>query len=134
VEALYRSAAEVPMLSGVNRLLLVGIASLLGLHTRLSWSTDFPAAEGKTERLIGLCMATGARRYISGPAARGYIQPALFEASGIDLVFKNYDGYPEYPQLYPPFVHGVTVLDVLFNVGPDAPWYIWGWREGPLHT
>jgi hypothetical protein len=24
----------------------------------------------------------------------------------------------------------VSILDLLFNVGPDAPWYIWGWREG----
>lgn len=130
VEALYRSAADEPMLSLVNRLFLEGVGSILGLATRLTWSTDFPGVEGKTERLIGLCKATGARRYISGPAARGYIQDELFEEAGVELLFKSYFGYPEYPQLHPPFAHGVTVLDLLFNVGPDAPWYIWGWREG----
>lgn len=134
IESLYRSAAKEAMLSLVNRHFLEGIAGLLGLDTPLIWSTDFPNVEGKTDRLVGLCKATGARRYISGPAAKGYIQSDLFERAGVDLMFKNYDGYPEYPQLHPPFAHGVTVLDLLFNVGPDAPWYIWGWREGPLRA
>ena len=134
IEALYRSAADEQMLSHVNRLFLEGIGNVLGLNTPLKWSSEFPGAEGKTERLVALCRATGAGRYISGPAARSYIEPESFEQSGVELTFKSYDGYPEYPQQHPPFTHGVTVLDLLFNVGPDAPWYIWGWREGPLTT
>jgi hypothetical protein len=36
----------------------------------------------------------------------------------------DYAGYPEYSQLHPPFEHGVTVLDLLFMVGPGAPQYL----------
>ena len=36
----------------------------------------------------------------------------------------DYSGYPEYPQLHPPFEHGVTVLDLIFNTGADAPLYM----------
>lgn len=132
VEALYRAASEQRMLSAVNRLFLEGIGALLGLQTRFTWSRDLPSTEGRTERLVSLCRATTADRYISGPAAKSYLQAELFEQAGIELVFKRYEGYPEYPQLHPPFAHNVTVLDLLFNVGPDAPWYIWGWRDGPL--
>jgi len=132
IEALYRVAADEHMLSRVNRLFLEEIKNILGLATPLKWSSEFPETEGKTERLITLCRAAGAGRYISGPAARSYIEPALFEQAGVELVFKSYDGYPEYPQQHPPFAPGVTVLDLLFNVGPDAPWYIWGWRDGKL--
>jgi hypothetical protein len=32
----------------------------------------------------------------------------------------DYTGYPEYPQLYPPFMHRVSVIDVLLNAGPAA--------------
>ncbi len=32
-------------------------------------------------------------------------------------------------ELYRPFEHGVSVLDLLFNTGDKAPYYIWGWRE-----
>ena len=132
IEALYRSAADEQMLSQVNRLFLEGIGDMLGLKTALRWSSEFPAADGKTERLVSLCKATGADRYISGPAARDYIDPDCFARAGIELTFKSYEGYPEYPQQHPPFTHGVTVLDLLFSVGPDAPWYVWGWRTGPL--
>lgn len=27
------------------------------------------------------------------------------------------------------FCHEVSILDLLFYVGDDAPYYIWGWRE-----
>jgi hypothetical protein len=129
IEALYRAAADEQMLSKVNRIFLEGIGSILGTNTKLRWSSEFPGVEGKSEALLALIRAVGASRYVSGPAARAYIAADLFEHAQIDLSFKNYDGYPEYPQQYPPFAHGVTVLDLLFNVGPDAPWYIWGWRE-----
>lgn len=132
IEALYRSAAGEQMLSHVNRLFLEGIGDILGLKTSLRWSSEFDAADGKTERLVALCQATGAARYVSGPAARSYVDTDCFARAGIELAFKSYEGYPEYPQQHPPFAHGVTVLDLLFNVGPDAPWYIWGWRTGPL--
>jgi hypothetical protein len=36
----------------------------------------------------------------------------------------DYGGYPEYAQLHPPFVHGVSILDLLFNCGPDARRYM----------
>ena len=41
-------------------------------------------------------------------------------AEQITIEWMNYDGYPEYPQLYPPFEHGVSIVDLLFNVGPDS--------------
>ena len=52
-----------------------------------------------------------------------------YEEKGIKLAWKNYTGYPEYPQLSENFTHQVSIIDLLFNVGDDAPWYIWGWRE-----
>ena len=134
IEGLYRTAADEQMLSTVNRIFLEGIGSILGSNTRLRWSSEFSIAEGKSEALLALIRAAGASRYVSGPAARNYIAIELFEQARIELSFKSYDGYPEYPQQYPPFAHGVTVLDLLFNVGPDAPWYIWGWREGRHNT
>ena len=44
----------------------------------------------------------------------------------------DYGGYPEYAQFHPPLTHAVTVLDLLFHTGPEAPWHIWGWRERTL--
>lgn len=134
VESMYKSAAEEPHLSSVNQIFLLGLGQILGVSTRLWLSSDLSYADGKTDRLVALCNAVGASRYLSGPAAQNYIDANAFTNSGIALLFKSYEGYPEYPQQFPPFLHGVTVLDLLFNVGPDAAWYIWGWRDGPLYA
>lgn len=103
---------------------------LLGLSTKFCHSSDYEVSGGKLDRLVEIVRKTGATRYISGPAAKDYIDPLCFAEVGIELVWKDYSGYPEYPQRFQPFEHGVSILDLLFNVGPNAPWYIWGWREG----
>ena len=66
---------------------------------------------------------------MSGPAAKDYIIPEMYSAQNIKVVWKNYNGYPEYPQLHGEFNHYVSILDLLFHTGNDAPYYIWGWRE-----
>ena len=44
----------------------------------------------------------------------------------IEVLWMSYDGYREYPQLYPPFEPHVSVLDLIFNVGPAASEYLLG--------
>jgi len=122
-ERLYAECEET-RLSAINFMFITEVCSVLGIRTRLSWSTDYELAEGRTERLAGICRQAGADTYVSGPGARAYIDPAVFEAANIDLVYFDYSGYPEYPQLYPPFDHQVTVLDLLCNVGADAAQYM----------
>lgn len=124
--------AQWTSLSELNRVTIQHIArEFLGITTAFADSRDFAAEGHKLDRLLDLVRKTGATSYLSGPAARDYIVPERFEALGVNLVWKDYSGYPEYPQRFPPFEHGVTILDLLFNVGPDAPWYIWGWRTDP---
>lgn len=122
-EPLY--ARHEPLLSAVNFGFIAAICGILGVATRLSWSMDYrPLKEGKTERLVDLCKRAGGTHYVSGPAARDYIEPALFEAAGIGLSFFDYSGYPEYPQRFGAFEHGVTILDLFFNTGPQARRYM----------
>ena len=130
LDCLYDTEHE--KLSEFNRQTTSMVCKLLGLDTELLVSTDFAVRAVKTDRLIEICQQIGTTTYLSGPKARAYIDEGKFHAAGIDLVYKEYSGYPEYPQLFPPFEHGVTILDLLFNCGPAAPEYIWGWREMPL--
>ena len=80
--------------------------------------------DGKTERLADLCVQAGGTEYISGPAAKDYIDEKAFADRGIQLTWFDYAGYPEYLQLWGEFAHGVTILDLLFNCGRDAPRYM----------
>ena len=108
-------------LSLLNRALIEAVCGYLGITTRISNSWEYELQPGKTERLVSLCEQAGGTEYISGPAARDYIQPELFAERGIALGWFDYSGYPEYPQLWGEFTHGVTILDLLFNCGKDAP-------------
>lgn len=123
IEGLYERAATLPMLTAVNELFIRTIAQRLGITTKISRSTDYSGTPGKNERLMAICAQAGASTYLSGPAAASYIDEALWNAQGITVEFKSYEGYPEYPQLHGPFEHGVTILDLLFNLGDEAAAY-----------
>jgi hypothetical protein len=111
-------------LSEVNRRFLVAISEFLGISTRFSSSSDYAPSDGKSERLIDLCRQAGAVQYLSGPAARAYIDESLFEQSGIRVRYADYAGYEEYPQFFPPFEHSVSIVDLLFHTGTDAVRYM----------
>jgi hypothetical protein len=123
--------SEWRLLSDLNQHLIRLIArDLLGLKTefRDSRSLDLGDAR-KQERVLAIVQKTGSDVYVSGPAAKAYLEPHRFAEAGVTLVWKDYAGYPEYEQLHAPFRHDVTILDLLFHTGSDAPHYIWGWRE-----
>ena len=117
-------------LSALNQHLIKAISSdFLGITTRFAESRDFAPQGSKLDRLMALLAIVGAETYVSGPTAKSYIEEERFAQQGTKLVWKSYSGYPEYPQRFPPFDHSVSIVDLLFNVGPDAPQFIWGWRE-----
>ena len=118
-EALYLECEEV-YLSRINQQFIVAICSVLGIRTKIVTSADYELIEGKTARLVSLCQQASATEYLSGPAAREYLDEDQFREAGISLRYVDYSDYPEYPQLHPPFDHFVTVLDLIFNTGSDA--------------
>ena len=111
-------------LSRLNRRFIEAICEYLGIDTVISNSWDYKIVSGKTERLASLCAQAGGTEYISGPAAKEYIDEKVFSDMDIKLTWFNYTGYPEYPQLWGQFTHGVTILDLLFNCGKNAHRYM----------
>lgn len=108
------------LLSEINFYFINSLCEVLNIETKLSWSHDYGLVEGKTERLVDLVSKAGGTEYISGPAAQTYIEADLFEQANIKLSWMDYSQYPEYPQLYPPFEHGVSIIDLIINTGPEA--------------
>ena len=121
---LYERAGQMEYLSQINYLFLTEICGLLGIETDITWSSDYDLVEGQTERLVDLVRSAGGDYYLSGPAAKSYIKDELFDEAGIQLAYMDYSGYPEYPQLYGDFQHEVSILDLLFMCGPEAPSYM----------
>lgn len=121
---LYESVSDVVSLSEINRRFIETICGWLGITTPIFSSRELGGSGTKNERLISLCKALGATSYLSGPAARAYMDEAAWSGAGIDVEYKSYEGYPEYPQLHGQFEHGVCILDLLLNVGDDAAGFI----------
>ena len=111
-------------LSELNRTLIEAICRFLGIRTSITNSWDYQLCDGATERLADLCVQAGATEYVSGPSARDYIDEGVFRDRDIRLTWFDYAGYPEYPQLWGTFAHGVSILDLLFNCGGDAHRYM----------
>lgn len=120
----YECCYKEEYLSKINYAFLTKICDILGITTKITWSSDYKLVDGKTERLVGLCEEAGADLYLSGPAAKDYIVDELFEKAGIQLQYMDYSGYKEYTQLYGKFEHGVSILDLIFNEGKEAPKYM----------
>ena len=107
-------------LSVLNRSLILAICDYLNISTILKNSWDYDIGEGKSERLVSLCQQAGGDVYVSGPAARSYIDERPFEEAGIKIEWFDYSGYPIYPQLWREFTHYVSILDLIFNCGKDS--------------
>jgi len=100
---------------------LEAICNYLEINTAISDSREFALVNGKNERLADLCKQANGSEYISGPAARDYIDEQIFDDMGIILTWFDYNGYKEYPQLWGEFTHRVSIIDLLFNCGKDTP-------------
>jgi len=103
----------------------IALAGELGiLDTDFLMSSSLGEQGEKTERLVRIVQRVGADTYLTGPAAKNYLDESQFANAGIRLEYAEY-GYPDYPQLYPGFVGQVSILDLLFMTGTSAPSYIW---------
>src|SRR5438067_416813 len=123
LEELYRSKPQ--LLADFTIDSTIQLARELGLHqTKFIRSSSLNVTGVKTDRILQILKQLGATHYISGPAAKDYLEEEKFAEAGIGLEYIIYD-YQEYPQLYPPFDPQVTILDLLFMMGPEAPHYIW---------
>lgn len=112
-------------ISDLDILICRKICKWLGINTELVRSSDYNCEGIKDHKLIALAKAVEATHYLSGPSARNYIQPQLWKEAKIDLDYIDYPTYPSYPQIAEPFDPYVSVLDLLFMVGPEAPKFIW---------
>lgn len=122
-EPLYTKNNEI-YLSKINYAFITTINSILGIKTPMRWSSEFELKGDRNERLVNLCKDVGATEYYSGPSAKAYVNESLFTEAGIKLTYLDYSGYPQYRQLYGEFTHEVSILDLIFNEGPNAIKYM----------
>jgi hypothetical protein len=112
-------------LSDLNQHIIKNISNnFLFIKTKFSDSRQYNLKKTKSDRVIELLKKVGATTYISGPSGKNYLNEKKFFEEEIKLEWMSYDGYPTYSQIYQPFEHNVSIIDLLFNVGPNAREYL----------
>lgn len=112
---------DTDLLSEINLKFIRTINDILGIQTEIIDSLALNLNGNKNERLVEAVTKLNGTHYLSGPAAKDYLDTNLFEKNNIQVEWMDYSGYTEYPQLYPPYTNGVSILDALFSNGPDLP-------------
>jgi hypothetical protein len=108
---------EWPLLIDLDLALTRLLARWLDIRTPVCRSSELGLAESDPNgRLLQLCRHFKAGRYLSGAAARNYLDAGLFASSGIEVIWQDYQ-HPVYEQLHGPFVPYLSMLDLLFNCG-----------------
>ena len=82
----------------------------------IHWSSAMGVEGTGSARVLAVCEALGAERYVTGHGAREYLNHESFEAAGIRVEYLDYQKR-EYPQLHGAFTPFVSALDLAANCG-----------------
>lgn len=94
------------------------IVDWLEIPTRILDSRDYSIVGNKTDMLISMCEAVGADHYLSNEGSRDYVDEKAMADAGTQHCWQIFE-HPIYEQGCT-FVENLSVIDLLFNVGPAA--------------
>jgi hypothetical protein len=108
------------LLIDLNMAFIRMIVEQLGLDTRIYFSSELKIPNnGKTQRLIEICLYFEADIFLEGDAGKDYIDERLFARADVQLEYHGYQ-HPVYRQLHGDFIPYMSVIDLLFNHGKDS--------------
>lgn len=119
IEEMLLSKVDENNLCRLNVNLTQEIAELMSIKTKFLLASEIAKPNDKNARLIDICKELNAKTYVSGPAAKAYIEESEFLAENIDLEFFTYKTR-EYSQLFGKFEAGVSIVDTILNTGEKA--------------
>ena len=103
----------------LNVELLRALTELLGMPWKVRLSSELGVPGRRTERLVGICQQLGATDYLTGDAARDYLEEDRFEEIGVRVHWHSYQ-HPTYRQRFDGFEPYLSVIDLMFNHGPES--------------
>lgn len=115
-----------PTLGRLNRAIILKCCEWLSLSTPICDSRssasgeDAPLISGhKNDMLIEMCRAMGADAYLSNEGSRVYVDEAYMRDQGVEHYWQIFEP-PTYPQGGDAFMPNLSIIDLLFNTGPEA--------------
>ena len=119
-EEIYKKLESFTLLTEANKFFILEICNFLEIKTTIHDSSEFKLLTGRNESVIDLCLQRKADILINGPSAKNHMDENMFKSQGITIEYMEYNNYKKYTQLYNGFEHRVSILDLIFNLGPDT--------------
>jgi hypothetical protein len=108
------------LLSDLNVFLSERLRELLDLdHKPTVLASSLSLRDEPTDRLIDICKTMGADAYLCGQDGVNYMNLDRFRENGIRVVIQDFY-HPVYPQLFNEFESHLSIVDLLFNCGPES--------------
>ncbi len=107
-------------LSELNIHIIEKIIEILNLKQKTTiLASEMDLSDDPTDRLIDICKSLKGDTYLSGPSGENYMNLRRFKERKVDVIYQ-YFTHPEYPQLFGGFKSHLSILDMLFNCGPET--------------
>jgi hypothetical protein len=103
-------------LAEFNISVICSISTYLGSSAQFMRASELSVSGHKTDLILDICHAIGAKTYLAGTGAKSYQEDEKFEGVGITPVYSPFS-QRDYPQLFGEFVGNLSIVDVLMNCG-----------------
>jgi len=107
------------LISEINMKLIKHIARVLEVPCKFMISSEIGSDKTADDRLIDLIHKVGGDFYLSGKGGANYQSEEKFKANDIELHYYDFKP-PQYPQLWKEFIPALSIIDMLFNCGPES--------------
>lgn len=120
-EELYRE--EWQNLVELSGAILQYIRKALRISNRLIYSSTLQTRSGTTEKIVDIVKVSGCQQYLAWERDRSFLNAKQFELAGIEVAYLNFQP-SEYHQQYGAFIPNLSIIDLLFNHGPEAKMHL----------
>jgi WbqC-like protein family len=109
------------LMASLDVRLIEWFMDVLGIRTNVLLSSHLKREGKRMELLANICDFLDAKQYVSPLGSATYLLQEIdvLLDKGIDVVFQHYE-HPQYRQLFPPFCPYASILDLIFNEGPQS--------------
>lgn len=116
------SNIDTDKLSEINKSIIIKICNFLNFNTPFVDSKNIDKTKNKisaSERLLEICISRKANIYVSGSAAKNYLDEKLFNKNGVEVNWFDYGNSKVYKQPFKDFYENLSIVDCLMNCGKD---------------
>jgi hypothetical protein len=106
-------------LARLNVYMVESLCEMIGLQTRTVLASDLVCGDEPTDRLIDICEALGGDTYLAGRDGTKYMNVERFRERKVQVIVQDFE-HPTYPQLFGSFQSHLSIVDLLFNCGPES--------------